>query len=398
MLPVVLYEPQSVGHFQPLTDFLPLWELRAGAFTIRERWELFLRGRQVLFLPRPEIAEVASALASNIQVITERDLPAEADFVCASVLPLMGFDLSAFVEDGNSQLCRRRTRGEFLGYLTGQLTDEEIPAQNAKFMQLTRIWQLVEYLPTLLANDFGQFRKSTGQTDQHGVTFIGDPSQRAISQSAKLLPQTVVDTTSGPVIIDDEVESKPFSYLAGPLYVGKRSILLGGKIGTSSFGSDCRVHGEVTDTVFCDCVNKAHYGFIGHSYVAPFVNFGAMATNSNLKNTYGNIKLQTKAGTVDTGLGKFGFVCGPHTKFGIGSLISTGSLIGGFCNLFAGGAFLPKAIDHFSWFDGATMASFRFDQAAHVAQRASERRHRAFSAAETKRALAIYRKVFRPPK
>ncbi|MDZ7815486.1 MAG: hypothetical protein U5N86_05615 [Planctomycetota bacterium] len=143
-------------------------------------------------------------------------------------------------------------------------------------------------------------------------------------------------------------------------------------------------------------MNKAHDGFIGHSYVGHFVNLGAMTTNSNLKNTYGPVRLRTPDSTMDTGMNKFGMLCGPHTKFGIGSLIPTGSLIGGFCNLFAGGSFLPKYIEHFRWFDGLHTEMYRFDQAVRTAEKVAERRNRSFTAAETRAALNVYRRVYKP--
>jgi len=45
------------------------------------------------------------------------------------------------------------------------------------------------------------------------------------------------------------------------------------------------VHGEVSTTAMLGYANKGHYGFLGHSVLGRWVNFGAGTTTSNLKST-----------------------------------------------------------------------------------------------------------------
>jgi glucose-1-phosphate thymidylyltransferase len=58
------------------------------------------------------------------------------------------------------------------------------------------------------------------------------------------------------------------------------------------------------------------------------VNIGAATTNSNLKNTYGTVKVMVKGKKVDTCLVKIGCFIGDYAKTSIGTQIYTGKKIG----------------------------------------------------------------------
>jgi hypothetical protein len=88
------------------------------------------------------------------------------------------------------------------------------------------------------------------------------------------------------------------------------------------------VGGELEETIIQGYTNKYHTGFIGHAYIGEWVNMGAATTNSNLKNTYGNVQVMTKKKNVDTGQTKVGCFVGDHAKTSIGTQIYTGKKIG----------------------------------------------------------------------
>ena len=60
----------------------------------------------------------------------------------------------------------------------------------------------------------------------------------------------------------------------------------------TSLGPRCKVRGEVEQTVFQGFCNKAHDGFVGHSFVGEWGNLGASTVTSDLKNTYGPVRLE----------------------------------------------------------------------------------------------------------
>jgi hypothetical protein len=97
----------------------------------------------------------------------------------------------------------------------------------------------------------------------------------------------------------------------------------------SYIGFNCRVAGEIEASVVSSFTNKAHAGFLGHSYVGEWVNLGALTTTSDLKMTYGDIKMDDGKGKkVNTGTNKLGTLFGDMSKTSIGTLIYGGRRVG----------------------------------------------------------------------
>jgi len=183
----------------------------------------------------------------------------------------------------------------------------------------------------------------------------------------------VFDTRNGPIQLADAVEVRAGCRIEGPLYAGPSTVLLGGSIGTSSFGPVCRLRGEVEESTILGYVNKAHDGFLGHSYLGRWVNLGAMTTNSDLKNNYGAIRIGGPGGPVETGLTKLGCLLGDHVKTAIGTLIGTGTVVGAGSNLF-GQAMPPNWVPPFSWGSGGVRAVYDRERFVAVAGRVMPRR------------------------
>src|SRR5512145_799640 len=94
--------------------------------------------------------------------------------------------------------------------------------------------------------------------------------------------------------------------------------------------------------------NKQHHGFLGHAIVGSWVNLGAGATNSNLKNTYGRVRVPLRGRDVDTGLQFFGAIIADHAKIGINAAIPTRGVVGMVAGV-VGTRVLPKFVPSFSW-------------------------------------------------
>jgi UDP-N-acetylglucosamine diphosphorylase / glucose-1-phosphate thymidylyltransferase / UDP-N-acetylgalactosamine diphosphorylase / glucosamine-1-phosphate N-acetyltransferase / galactosamine-1-phosphate N-acetyltransferase len=182
-----------------------------------------------------------------------------------------------------------------------------------------------------------------------------------------------LDTSHGPIWIDDGATIRSFTRLAGPSYIGRRSVVLGGTVAAVSIGPVCKVHGELAESVCLGYTNKQHDGHIGHAYLGRWVNLGAETTNSDLKNNYGAIRIWTPQGEMDTGEIKLGCLLGDHVKTGIGLLLNTGTVVGAGSNLF-GAAMPPKYVPPFSWGSGDELTAFRSDKFLQVAERAMGRR------------------------
>jgi len=169
--------------------------------------------------------------------------------------------------------------------------------------------------------------------------------------------------------------------------VGPGTQVFGGRIGASVIGPQCRVAGELTGSILAGYVNKGHDGFVGHSVLAPWVNLGAGTTTSNLKNSYGTVRVWTPEGMVDTGRQFIGALLGDHVKLGIGTMLSTGSVIGAGANVF-GSERPPVYVPPFAWGDVPPYASVQREQFLVVASRVMARRAQA-PTSEQLRALGL---------
>jgi UDP-N-acetylglucosamine diphosphorylase/glucosamine-1-phosphate N-acetyltransferase len=186
-----------------------------------------------------------------------------------------------------------------------------------------------------------------GGTIPRGVTVLGDPAL-VLAAEAAVEPGVVFDVRNGPIFLSPGAEVRSTARLAGPLAVARGSRLLGGEISGSAIGPRCNVRGEVSGTVWLGYANKAHDGFLGSSVVGRWVNLGAGTINSNLKNTYGPVRVSLGGKRFETGLVFMGALIGDHVKTAIGTMLPTGCVIGTGANLF-GSRRPPTEVPPFAW-------------------------------------------------
>lgn len=249
-----------------------------------------------------------------------------------------------------------RCRPELEAYLrakTGLRVNEDIEGEPFPGLPANTPWEILGRSDAYIAADFHEWQKRHKNHQKtammNGAHLVGDARDVFIGQNSTIQPGCVLDATGGPIIIDDHVSVK-FSQIQGPVFVGKGSVVDGARLrpGTS-LGPNCKVGGEISATIFQSRVNKGHEGFVGHTWAGRWVNFGALATTSNLKNTYGTVRFQLDSqNRIDTNAQFLGSLIGDHTKIGIGQLLTTGANLGVGCNIFGGGV-SPKYVPSFSW-------------------------------------------------
>jgi UDP-N-acetylglucosamine diphosphorylase/glucosamine-1-phosphate N-acetyltransferase len=242
------------------------------------------------------------------------------------------------------------------GWSGDETGGEVVPLEG---MLLHGAYDLVTALETLLLPDVQDFVGQHGDPVPDGCTLLGDPEE-VILLGAGVEPGVVLDARRGPIVLEQHSYVRSGSRLEGPLYVGPGAELLGGSIGGSAVGPRCRVRGELSTSVFLGYANKAHDGFVGHSVVGRWCNLGAGTITSNLKNTYGPVHLEVGGERLATGRQLLGSLVGDHAKTAIGTLLSTGSVIGAGANVF-GRTNAPKTVPAFAWgLDGERMTEEGF--------------------------------------
>src|SRR5215217_1963688 len=187
-------------------------------------------------------------------------------------------------------------------------------------------WDVIGVLENSLATQVSTMKNEAQLGEK--VTIAGTNTV-AVARDASVEAGTVLDVRNGGIYIG------PGAYIAasrivGPTYIdGMAQIKQFATIEASYIGYNCRIGGEVEHSVISDHTNKAHAGFIGHSHIGEWVNIGAMTTTSDLKMTYGNIKMSRgKNKKIDTGQNKIGSFFADMVKTSIGTLIYSGRRIG----------------------------------------------------------------------
>ena len=224
---------------------------------------------------------------------------------------------------------------------------------------------LLDDAPARIAADLFLLNREDFEHRQ-AAQLIGAKQDLWIHHSVEVPPGVVFDTREGPVVIDERCSLTPFTYIAGPFYAAPDCHLDNARItGGTVLGSGCRVGGEIENSLFGRFSNKHHEGFVGHSLIGNWVNLGALTTTSDLKNNYGEIRLQlpqerfpTRASsffTLETSRIKFGSIIGDCVKTAIGTMLNTGTVVDAGSNIFAGSP--SSYVPPLSW--GITGHSYR---------------------------------------
>ncbi len=149
-------------------------------------------------------------------------------------------------------------------------------------------------------------------------------------ESAKIDPSVVSKSGSGPILIDENASIGPFSFLEGPAYIGPNARVIEHSAikDAVSIAHTTKIGGEVEASVIEAYTNKQHHGFMGHSYLGSWINLGAGTCNSDLKNTYGDVKMEYRGAKVSSGMQFVGCIMGDYAKSAINTGIFTGKIIG----------------------------------------------------------------------
>jgi len=154
-----------------------------------------------------------------------------------------------------------------------------------------------------------------------------------VAAGADVADEVVV--RQGPVVVEERAVIGPFVCLDGPIWIGRGTRVNPHawiRAGTA-VGHDCRIGGEIEATVLEPFSNKAHGGFLGHSHVGSWVNIAAGTVTSNLKATYGPVRLHRPLSdggreTTHTNRQFMGALVGDLARTGINASIPCGARIG----------------------------------------------------------------------
>ncbi len=404
---ICIFEDDRCTQFLPLTYFRPVYNLRCGITSLKEKivrsypkanvslhCRSYLEDYMRLRNPGVHVNEVQGdrCLFVNGRVLADSSL--------SKIIPINQKSDALFVHDGQvvaasvSMPHLNKVRAKLSSHLT--IADfEGLPKIEVEVKMVSYPWNIVQENGTWLKKDYEVIlsswkgKKIKGKLHK-GVHLVG--KDVLIEEGASVKPGVVIDTEGGPVIIGKNAKVFPQATIIGPAYIGDGSwVKVGAQIyENTTIGPVCKVGGEIEESIIHGYSNKQHAGFLGHSYIGSWVNLGADTNNSDLKNNYGTVKVYIGAEQIDTGLQFVGLTMGDHSKSAINSMFNTGTVVGVCSNIFGFG-FPPKYVPSFSWgAAGETFTTFSMEKAIGVARRVMARRKIDLTAVEEK----LFRNIF----
>lgn len=411
---VCIFEDSGHTGLLPLTHNRASYELRLGMFTLLDRILQQYPGKYpVTLFAREDIADTLGERyphqVNTLDPDTDGYLFINGRALDLRPVPLEGEDELGICKDTvvYARLNRKNYRTMTHGLFLPETGEERRKAKDTLPTSLPSIkvhdveagfvdypWDIIRNNRAELEKDCGAFstrRKKQGQA-LDGVHML-NPQGVFLGKNATVKPGCVLDAGPGPIYIGDEVEIMPNSVIIGPAYVGDGSTVMPGarlREG-SNIGPGCKVGGEISNSILHSYSNKQHDGFMGDSYLGSWVNIGAGTVTSNLKNTYGTVKVSLDKGKriVDTEMTFLGSVIDDHTKIGINTSLDAGTLISCHCNV-ACRRPIPKYLPPFTWLTDQGQQVYNMRKAFIVASTDMARRDKAMSAAEEE----LYRRLF----
>ena len=333
---IVLFEDHLLEDMAPVSLTRPAFAVTCGCYTLREvvcsaieppaqvRWIVrdYLSRITARRWPRADVPADGMLFFLNASVVPDVRYAARIRRLWDAGAPFIataGRRVSAALVPAGSPAPEKLTAENVTPWLLEMklpLHDEEL------FRTLDHQFETVKYIEPLFEANLAHRVKTGGYREVTRGVFARDGV--AIAGSA------VFRTNDGPVVLEKDVEIADFAYVVGPVHVGARTRVIerASLKELVCIGETCKIGGEVETSTIEDFTNKQHHGFLGHSWVGSWVNLGAGTSNSDLKNTYGEVRLEFPHRRVDTGMQFLGCVIGDYAKSAINTSIFTGKIIG----------------------------------------------------------------------
>lgn len=311
---IILDDTNAKHRLYPFTATRNVADIRIGILTIREKWN---------FLPQFQI-QTADAFTTNLNSANASLIRIDANIVPTKDWLNKGLNASATME--------------------ANIIDSDM------VKQMNYPWQIFQYNDWAIRKDFEMIafgRESQPISSTNKI--IG--GENIFLEEGAIVEHSFLNASSGPIYIGKNASVMEGCMIRGALALCEGAVLkMGSKIyGATTIGPFCTAAGEIKNSVMFGYSNKAHDGYLGDSVLGEWCNLGAGTTNSNVKNTAGEVKVWSNGDSEYLPVGlKCGLLMGDYSRAAINTSFNTGTVVGVCCNIF-GEYFPPKLVSDFTW-------------------------------------------------
>jgi len=334
---VVLFEGSLWTDFAPFTLTRPVFMLRSGASTLLDKQIRATRPTRLSLWVRQEMVDyVRTRIIPTLSVPVTINMPLDDE--PALMLAARTLHFSAMERPASECVVFDDGLLKFAYVKAPGLSHDDMLARSPRFAALHdlpntmpqarfgRHWgDLVAWNEESLLTDSIHW----SEPPPPGATCLAPGNVHARS-GVNVAPGVVLDASRGPILLDQGASIGANSVIEGPCYIGQNARVqpLSCIRPGTTIGPVCRVGGEISNTIFLGYSNKSHDGFIGDSYIGEWVNCGAGTTTSNLKSTYGEVRLTHGPRQLPSGRMLLGTGIGDHAKTATHTQLPAGGYIG----------------------------------------------------------------------
>lgn len=367
----ILFDDSSWEQLLPLTFSKPIAEIRFGIFTVKEKWENFLKS-ECSYLTRPYLSKKYKTLSKKENILINGSIMPSADIL----YKIQNLKNNEALVKGDI-IIAVNTNDTGLSEFNPEIYKNYRQVQcECDFFKINHLWELFKHNGEAIVNDYERITKGRKSLDISKDNNILNPGSVFIEKDAKVKFVTI-NASAGPVYIGKDVEIMEGSVIRGPVAICEQSVLkVGAKIyGPTTIGPFSRAGGEINNCIITGYSNKGHDGFLGQSVLGEWCNIGADTNASNLKNNYDYVRLWNynteKFKKTDQQF--CGLIMGDHSKCGINTMFNTGTVVGFNTNIFGSG-YQRNFIPSFSWGGPGGFTTYLLPKAIEVAERVMARR------------------------
>jgi len=298
----------------PFTYTKHVADIRIGILTIREKWEKL----------------TGETICTSIE-----DKDSKYLTISANVIPTINNYKS------------------ILGQISGITIDTDIKT-------LDHPWEIFQLNDRAIREDFELLTRYKISRPVSKTNHCTAEENIFISEGA-IVEHCFINASTGPVYIGKNTTLMEGNMIRGPFAICEGATLkMGSKVyGATTIGPYCIAGGEIKNSMLSGYSNKAHDGYLGDSVLGEWCNLGAGTSNSNIKNTAGEVKYKISDESEAIAAGnKGGLLMGDYSRAAINTSFNTGTVVGICCNIF-GRRFPEKSVANFSWGD----ERYHFDKA-----------------------------------
>ena len=383
---VILFDDQFRSNLLPLVYTRPVSELRVGILTIADKWRKHLN-TDLAYLTESYLQEkfplkyfpnnlfINAAICPDEELIRTLDTLKDGDALSSNQL-LIAVRLSEADAREFSPLH----------------TDKFKPIEYTKpFVRIAFPDHIFSHNDIEIRKDFELITKGRNSASLSSTNIIlGD--HIFIEEGAQAECSTF-NTRTGPIYIGKRALIMEGCHIRGSFSMGDDAVMkMGAKIyGMTSIGPFAKVGGEINNAVIFANSSKGHEGYLGNSVIGEWCNIGADSNNSNMKNNYAEVRLwdYPTEGFRKTGLQFCGLIMADHAKCAINTMFNTGTVVGVGANIFGSG-FPRNFVPDFSWGGNSGFEVHPLKKMFETAKRVYERRNTDFNDTES----AILSRVF----